>query len=130
VGATYAKASIDSDSANAALEGNRPRHAPELFYNVRPEYEHGMFTVGATINGTTSSYAQDDNVLVQPGYVIVNPYVYIRPVRNVELGLTAFNVFDEIAIVNIGASAIPTSGVVQAQTLNGRTISASLRYTF
>jgi hypothetical protein len=39
-------------------------------------------------------------------------------------------VFDEIAIVNIGASAIPASGVVQAQTLNGRTISASLRYTF
>jgi outer membrane receptor protein involved in Fe transport len=130
VGATYAKASIDSDSANAALVGNRPRHAPELFYNVRPQWEQGMFTVGATINGTTSSYAQDDNVLVQPGYVIVNPYVYVRPVRNVELGVTAFNVFDEIAIVNIGASAIPASGVVQAQTLNGRTISASLRYTF
>jgi hypothetical protein len=51
----------------------------QLFYNVRPQWEQGMFTVGATINGTTSSYAQDDNVLVQPGYVIVNPYVFVRP---------------------------------------------------
>ncbi|HEX8470190.1 MAG TPA: TonB-dependent receptor, partial [Brevundimonas sp.] len=130
LGATYAKASIDGDSANAALVGNRPRHQPELFYNVRPQFERGMFTIGATINGTTSSYAQDDNVLVQPGYVIVNPYFFVRPLPRIELGLTAYNVFDEIAIVSINSSAIPASGVVSAQTLNGRTISASLRYTF
>ena len=130
LGATYAKASIDGDSVNAALVGNRPRHQPELFYNVRPQYERGMFTVGATINGTTSSFAQDDNVLTQPGYVIVNPYIFIRPLPRIELGVTAYNVFDETAIVSISSSAIPASGVVSAQTLNGRTISASLRYTF
>jgi outer membrane receptor protein involved in Fe transport len=130
VGATYAKSSIDEDTANPALNGNRPRHQPSVFYNLRPQYEQGMFTVGATINGTTSSYAQDDNVLIQPGYVIVNPYVFVRPMPRVELGLTAYNVFDEVAIVSLSSSAIPASGVVTAQTLNGRTISATLRYTF
>jgi outer membrane receptor protein involved in Fe transport len=101
-----------------------------VFYTARPQFEQGMFTVGATINGTTSSYAQDDNVLTQPGYVIVNPFVFVRPTPRIELGLTAYNLFDEVAIVSLSASVIPAGGVIPAQTLNGRTISASLRYIF
>ncbi|WP_225206120.1 TonB-dependent receptor domain-containing protein [Novosphingobium huizhouense] len=130
VGATYAKSKIDKDSTNPAIEGNRPRHQPSLFFSARPQFEQGIVTVGATINGTTSSFAQDTNILKQPGYVVVSPFLFVRPMPRIELGINAFNVFDKLAFVNISAAAIPASGVVSAQTLNGRTVTAMLRFSF
>lgn len=130
LGATYAKSKIDSDTNDATLNGNTPRHQPSLFFNARPQFEQGIVTVGATVNGTTSSYAQDSNILKQPGYVIVSPYLFVRPVPRVQVGLTAFNVLDKLAFVNLSSAAIPASGIVNAQTLNGRTISASVRFSF
>lgn len=130
MGATYAKAKIDKDTNNPAVIGNKPRHQPSLFFNVRPQFEQGMVTIGATINGTTNSFAQDTNILRQSGYTIVSPFVFIRPLPRVQVGLNAFNVFDKLAFVNIGAGAIPASGIVSAQVLNGRTITGSIRYSF
>ena len=130
LGATYAKSKIDKDTTNSALNGNRPRHQPSLFFSARPQFEQGIVTVGATVNGTTSSYAQDTNILKQPGYVLVSPFLFVRPAPHVELGVSAFNVFDKLAFVNLSASAIPASGVVNVQTLNGRTITGMLRFTF
>lgn len=130
VGATYAKSKIDRDTTDATLNGNRPRHQPSLFFSARPQFEQGIVTVGTTINGTTSSFAQDSNILKQPGYVIFNPFLFVRPVPRVELGLIAYNVFDKLAFVNISSAAIPASGVVNAQTLNGRTVTGSLRFSF
>ncbi|MCH7627508.1 MAG: TonB-dependent receptor [Proteobacteria bacterium] len=130
LGATYAKSKIDQDTTDPTLNGNRPRHQPSLFFTARPQFEQGIVTVGTTINGTTSSFAQDSNILKQPGYVIFNPFLFVRPVSRVELGLTAYNVFDKLAFVNISSAAIPASGVVNAQTLNGRTITGTVRFSF
>jgi outer membrane receptor protein involved in Fe transport len=88
------------------------------------------FTLGANINGTTGSIAQDGANLKQPGYVIVSPFLEVRPVRNVQLALNAYNVFDKLALIQVGSSAIPASGVITAQSLNGRTVTASVRYSF
>lgn len=130
LGATYAQSKIDNDSTNAALIGNRPRHQPALFFNARPQFEQGIVTLGANINGTTSSYAQDSNLLQQPGYVVVSPFLFLRPVPRVMLGVSAFNVFDTLALVSVSAAAIPASGIVDAQALTGRTITGTLRYSF
>lgn len=130
LGATYVKSSIDRDTGNAALNGNRPRHQPELFFNVRPQFERGKVTVGATINGTTSSFAQDTNILKQPGYVLVNPFLMVRPVERLQLGLSAYNIFDKLAIINVSSGAIPATGIVNAQALNGRRLTASVRLSF
>ena len=40
------------------------------------------------------------------------------------------HVFDELAIVAIQAPTIPASGLTNAQVMNGRTVTASLRYAF
>lgn len=130
LGATYAKSKIDSDTNAPELAGNRPRHQPSLFFTARPQFEQGIVTVGATVNGTTDSYAQDTNLLKQPGYVLVSPFLFVRPLPRVQLGLTAFNVFDKLALVNLSSAAIPAGGVVNAQTLNGRTITGSVRFSF
>ena len=87
-------------------------------------------TISAAFNGLTSSYAQDSNILKQPGYVIVSPYLFVRPLKRVELGLSAYNVFDKLGIVSLAAASIPASGVANAQVLNGRTVTGSLRLEF
>jgi outer membrane receptor protein involved in Fe transport len=128
--ATYTKARIGSDNNNPALNGTTPRHAASLFFNAMPKVEMRHFTLGANINGTTGSIAQDGANLKQPGYVIVSPFLEVRPVRNVQLALNAYNVFDKLALIQVGSSAIPASGVITAQSLNGRTVTASVRYSF
>ncbi len=129
-GATYADASIDKDVLDPAFDGNIPRHIPDLSFFVRPSAEFGKFTIGAAINGTTESYAQDTNQLVQPGYVLVSPFVQYLPADGLTLALNAFNVFNELAVVGIQAPTIPASGITNAQVMNGRTVTASLRYAF
>ncbi|WDA40186.1 TonB-dependent receptor domain-containing protein [Erythrobacter sp. BLCC-B19] len=130
VGATFTDASIDKDANNPAFDGNTPRHIPDFAFFARPEVALDKVTFGAVINGTTKSFAQDTNQLVQPGYVLVSPYVQYRPADGLTVALNAFNVFDELAVVQIGAPTIPASGIANVQVMNGRTVTASLRYAF
>lgn len=130
LGATWTNARIDKDRSNPAFDGNRPRKIPTLWFQARPQVELGKVTLGSVINGTTSSFAQDTNILKQPGYVIFSPFLQVRPVDRVQLGINSFNVFNKLAIVQIASSAIPPGGLVNAQVMNGRTVTASLRYSF
>ncbi|MCY1672950.1 TonB-dependent receptor [Novosphingobium sp. SL115] len=130
LGATWTKASIDKDRTDPALEGNHPRHIPSLSFQARPQVELARVTLGAVVNGTTSSFAQDTNILKQPGYVLVSPFVQFRPVDRVQIGINAFNVFNKLAIVQIASAAIPASGLANAQVMNGRTVTGSLRFSF
>ncbi|UYY77648.1 TonB-dependent receptor domain-containing protein [Sphingomonas sp. R1] len=130
LGATYTKAKIDADKADKTLVGNTPRHQPDLIFQATPQFEVKTFTIGTNVIGTTSSFAQDGNLLKQPGYTIVSPFVQVRPVNGIQLGLNVYNVFDKLAFVSVNSAAIPASGVVTAQTLTGRTITASVRFSF
>jgi outer membrane receptor protein involved in Fe transport len=130
VGATFTDAKIDKDLIDAAFAGNTPRHIPDFAFFARPTFDLGKVTFGAVVNGTTESFAQDVNQLVQPGYVLVSPFAQYRPAEGLTLALNAFNVFDELAIVAIQAPTIPASGLTNAQVMNGRTVTASLRYAF
>jgi outer membrane receptor protein involved in Fe transport len=129
-GATFTDAKIDTDLVDPAFGGNVPRHIPDFSFFVRPEVDLGKVVFGAVVNGTTESFAQDNNVLVQPGYVVVSPFVQVRPTEQLTLAVNAFNVFDEVAVVQIQSAAIPPSGIANVQVMNGRTVTASLRYAF
>lgn len=130
VGATLTDATIDEDAIDPAFNGNTPRHIPDFAFFARPQVELEKVTFGAVINGTTESFAQDTNQLIQPGYVLVSPFLQYRPAEGVTVALNAFNVFDELAVVQIQAPTIPPSGLANAQVMNGRTVTASLRYAF
>lgn len=130
VGATFTDAKIDKDQIDPAFTGNTPRHIPDFAFFARPQVEFEKVTFGAVVNGTTESFAQDTNQLVQPGYVLVSPFVQYRPARGLTVAVNAFNVFDELAVVQIQAPTIPPSGLANAQVMNGRTVTASLRYAF
>ena len=95
-----------------------------------PQYETDLFTVGASVVGTTESYAQDTNLLTMPAYATVNAFVQVRPNDRVVVSLTAANLLDEMAITDVASDALPATGVVLAQTLPGRTVSAAVRFYF
>jgi outer membrane receptor protein involved in Fe transport len=130
LGATLTDATIDEDTVDAAFNGNVPRHIPDFAFFARPQFDLGKVNFGAVINGTTKSFAQDTNQLVQPGYVLVSPFLQYRPTEGLTVALNAFNVFNELAVVQIQAPTIPPSGLTNAQVMNGRTVTASLRYAF
>ncbi|AIT81792.1 TonB-dependent receptor domain-containing protein [Novosphingobium pentaromativorans] len=129
-GATLTHAEITADPAHPEFVGNTPRHQAKLIYQLVPQYDQGQFAVGASIVGTTASYAQDENQLRLPAFTTVGAFALFRPASNVVLSVNATNLFDKLAVVNVTQGALPASGVVAAQTLNGRQVSASLRFNF
>ncbi|WP_333605380.1 TonB-dependent receptor domain-containing protein [Novosphingobium sp.] len=128
-GATLTNAKITA-ADDPALVGNTPRHQAGLIFQVMPQYETELFTIGADVIGTTRSYAQDENKLRMPGYATVNAFVQIRPMERVELSLNASNLFNVTALTDVMSSSMPASGVTIAQALYGRTISSSVRFFF
>jgi outer membrane receptor protein involved in Fe transport len=130
VGGTLTDATIDSDAVDPRFAGKTPRHIPDFAFFVRGEVDLGRASIGTVINASGESYAQDTNQLVQPGYVIVSPYVQLRPAAGVTLAINAFNVFDTLAVVSTGAATIPSTGIANVQAMNGRTVTARLRYAF
>ena len=131
-GATWTDAQISKDNITPANEGNRPRRQAELVYQITPAIELETARFGLNLIGTTSSYAQDNNQLVFPAYTQVNAFVNFRPVDNIELSLNANNLFNTVGITEAEEGAI-TAGVnnyIRARSINGRTISASVRYDF
>jgi len=128
-GATVTDAEI-VEADDAALVGHTPRHQAKVIYQLMPQYEIDLLTVGASVVGTTSSYSQDENLLKMPGFATVNAFLQVRPMDRVVVSLNANNLFDEMAITDVSAPSIPTGGVVFAQTLYGRTVTAGVRFFF
>lgn len=130
-GATYTDAEIKQDLNNPAVEGNRPRRQPKFMFQVIPEFTSDRFTVGAAFVGATDTFAVDTNQLKVPGYVTTNAFVQFRPLDRVTLGVNADNLFNVIALTSVDDDTVPAGGgIVRGHVLNGRTISASLRFDF
>jgi outer membrane receptor protein involved in Fe transport len=127
-GATLTKAKITTAGAN---NGNKPRRQADFVYQVTPNYTIGPFEVGASIVGTTKSFAQNDNQVVLPAYVIVNPYASYQLTDKLSLLLSVNNVFDKLAYTEAeGQGNLTNNPLFIARALNGRTTKATLKYSF
>ncbi|AQR74251.1 TonB-dependent receptor domain-containing protein [Sphingomonas sp. LM7] len=129
-GATYTDAEITHDVLTPANNGNVPQHQAKLIFQATPQITTDKFSVGAVIIGTTGSFATAANTLKVPGYTTTNAFVQFRPLDRVTLAVNAANLFDVLAITAIDDAVIPAVGVARAHVLNGRTISASVRFDF
>ena len=127
---TYTKAKIVSDTVTPAVVGNRPRRQAEFVFKVTPQYTTGLFTVGASAIGTTSSYTQDSNQLKLPGFTQVNAFLSVRPIERVQLSINANNLFNVKGFTEAEEGSIPANGIVRARSINGRTVSAAVKFDF
>lgn len=131
-GITYTDAEISKDLITPANEGNTPRRQAKWVYQFTPAVDFDMVRAGFNVIGTSKAYAQDSNELVFPGYAQVNAFVNVKPMDKIELSLNANNLFNTVGITEAEEGSI-TSGVnnyIRARSINGRTISASLKYSF
>ncbi|WP_309629898.1 TonB-dependent receptor domain-containing protein [Brevundimonas sp.] len=129
-GVTWTQAEIVSDKFNAAVAGMVPRRQPDFIFQATPQYETRLFTVGANIIGSTSSWVQDVNLMKMPGFTLVNAFVQFRPMDRVQFMLNANNLFDEVAFIEITTPSVPANGIGLGRAANGRTISLSARFDF
>lgn len=126
---TYTSARIVA-SNTAGNVGHTPRRQADLVYKLTPSYATELFTVGASLVGTTESYAQDNNQLVLPAYTVVNAFVTLRPFGPLQLSVNANNLFDVAGYTEAEEGSIPANGLVRARSINGRTVSVSARIDF
>ena len=128
-GITWTDANI-ADANDASVIGNTPRRQADFIYQITPSYNIGQLSIGASVIGTTKSYAQDNNDLVMPGYVYVNPFASYRLARGLTLSLAINNVFDTFGLSESEEGSMPASGIIRARGITGRTSSLTLRYSF
>ena len=115
------------DSTNAAIVGTAPKRQARVVYQLSPTYSFGDATVGATIVGTTSS--KDDSpagpvTVTLPGFTAVNAFVNYQFTPSVLLALGANNLLNTIGYTE------SNDGRGAARSINGRTVKATLRYSF
>jgi outer membrane receptor protein involved in Fe transport len=131
-GLTFTDGTI-TKSINPDNEGNTPRRLPALMYNLVPVYNFGGgHSVGLSLIGFTQSYAQDNNQLIMPGYVIVNPFINLNLGNKFSLNLSGNNILNALAITEAEEGAITenTNNIVRGRPLPGRSLTLGLRYDF
>lgn len=129
---TYVNAEISDNEGNVNI-GNTPRRQPALTYNILPSYTFkGGHSLGVSVIGQTSAYAQDDNVLTLPGYAIFNAFASVRVTKNIDFNLGINNLTNAIGITESEEGAITEGEVnyIRARSIMGRSVVAGVRLNF
>lgn len=129
---TYVDAEIVDNDGNTNI-GNTPRRQPALQYNLLPSYNFsGGHAIGLSLIGQTKAYAQDNNDLVMPGYMIVNAYIAAQLSQGLVFSLNANNLTNTIGITESEEGSITENATnyIRARSIAGRSIVASLNLTF
>lgn len=127
--ATLTDAEITGPATNANL-GNRPRRQAPHTFNLNPYFVGDGYDFGLNIFSTGDAPVQDSNQFDLPGYATVGAYVNYTIHDNITLSLNGNNLLDEVGFTE-GEEANPAIGdFVRFRPINGRTISATVRYTF
>lgn len=128
---TYTNAKI-TDSATAAIVGNRPGGIPVLTYLIAPSYDAGLAAIGVSLSGQSNSPLDNFNTIKLEGSRFVNAFMTLRPMPNLELGLNVNNLLNTLGYRSAGSYTplTATTGIVQNSAVTGRTMTASVRYRF
>jgi outer membrane receptor protein involved in Fe transport len=129
LGATYTHSRIVADQITPQDTGNIPQRQADFVWQITPGYYAERFNFGVNIIGTTSSYADDANDLVMPGYTEVNLFAnyLITPALNLSFHMN--NVGNVIGLTEID-NAPNAQGIATARSIDGRTAKIGLSYTF
>lgn len=131
-GITWTNAEIIKDEINDAFEGNTPRRQADFIFNITPSFKYSKGIVGVNVIGTTDSYAQDNNELVLPGDAQFNAFAYYDITEGLSIGLNSNNLFNAFGLTEAEEGTITdnTTNVIRARSINGRSTSVTLKYTF
>ncbi len=120
-GFTFTDSEI-TGSSDKSVVGNTPRRQAKLIYTLTPSYTVGPVSIGASIIGTGKSFSQDDNKVTMDGFAVINAFVNYQVMSNFVVGLGVNNLANVIGYTESEGSV--------ARSINGRSIKASLKYSF
>jgi outer membrane receptor protein involved in Fe transport len=132
---TWTDAEIKKDRTNPGVVGNTPRRQADLIYTLTPKYSGERFTIGATFQGSSAYFLQDNNDLEQDAYVIVHAFGTYQVTEALSVSFNVNNLTDEFVLTESEEGSIPTAipgigSVVRARPLSGTSSSISFRYEF
>ena len=117
-----------TDMKNSA--GFTPHANPKLMYTIAPRYTFGPVTVGATLVGQNKSPNGDTPADgYYDGHVIINAFAAVELSDKAVVSVNAGNITNKIASSG-QVSTTSTPGLYNFRPETGRTVSASLRYSF
>ena len=128
-GLTYTNAEI-KDAIDKTIVGNTPRRTPKLMYNLNPNVNLGKVSTGFYLIGVSEAFAQDNNKLTMPAYMLVNPYLSYQFTKNLGASINGNNIFDAIGVTEAEEGSIPANGIVRGRPLSGRSLSMSIKFDF
>lgn len=125
-GVTYTHSRIVKDEINPANVGDPV--SPEVMYQFTPAYQIKHFNAGLNFIGNSDAPA---GKLMIPGYIQVNAFAGYELVNGLWLSVNGNNLFDTIGVTEISNSdGISANGLNAARSINGRTVLASVKYSF
>jgi outer membrane receptor protein involved in Fe transport len=104
---------------------------PDLSFTIAANYDFGdRASIGLSTTGQTASI--DDGGREYPSAAIFNATAKYTVFENVELSLSAYNLFDKFDLRGNGgiADSSVTPTVISGNPALGRTVTAAIRYTF
>ncbi len=136
--ATWTDAEVSASTSAPATVGNTPQRQADFIWAISPAYNlDDRFRIGGSWVGTTDSPANFANTLTQDGYSVVHLYGAVSVTDGLELSVNANNLFNSTGITesNNDGRIFDTDGDgtndhTIGRSILGRTISASLRYSF
>ena len=127
--ATFTDSEIVGPEGNPVL-GNTPRRQAPFVLNINPYFEGDGYDLGLNIFSTGRAPVQDDNSFDLPAFTTVGAYVNYEIYKNLVVSVAANNLFDAEGFSE-GEEGAPSIGeFIRFRPINGRTISATLRYNF
>ena len=113
-----------TDSNDKSSIGKTPRRQAKVVYQLTPSYNFGQWTMGAALIGSGKSFGDDGNTITMNGYTVINAFVNYQAMKNLSVGVGVNNLAN-----TIGYTEIEGDGHA-ARSINGRTVKATLRYSF
>lgn len=127
--ATFTDSDIAGPPGNPLI-GNTPRRQAPFVLNINPYFEGDGYDFGLNIFSTGDAPVQDDNAFDLPAFTTVGAYVNYEIFDNLVVSVAANNLFDAEGFTE-GEEGAPSIGeFIRFRPINGRTISATVRYNF
>lgn len=127
---TYNKAKKQPSGANTVF--SRSNNIPDLSYTFAANYNvNAMLSLGATLTGVTSTL--DGGGKEWPGGSVVGANIKVRPVENLELGLSAYNLFNKLTPMGPAGTDFSLGGgnyIGGISPVLGRNFMASVKFNF
>lgn len=127
---TWSDAEISSDLTNPGVVGNTPRRQADFIWTINPDYSTDNYSVGATLQGSTDYFVQDNNSLKQDGYNLIHLYGKWHVTDDLAVSLNINNVTDEFVITESEEGSANVGDIIRARALSGTSTSIGVTYDF